>query len=545
MTTRFMNIGKVTYSATWDDATQFPFQFRDATTELGADFASMVLTTDGSGNMVFEARSNFTTQQGYTDKLQAFEDLADAAGVLRSDGGGVYSWSDSALPNNTGSANAILVSDGAGRDGSWTDHVLVNPSTGVATFTTQPIFSALTASLPVFSDGSKGLVSNAMTGTGNVVMSASPTLTGTIGAAAMTLSSTLGVTGVATFSNTVNANALEMLRSGVDTPNDVQWRWRHRTDLAGQLVLSRYDAAGNFVANTFAVGASDIVSTAGALSVTGTLTAAQLATLNGGIRVDTDKFTVADATGNTVIAGTLNVTGVTTLTAQPILSTLTASLPVFSDGSKGLVSNAMTGTGNVVMSASPTLTGTVIAAAITMSGLLSANGGIAVDTNRFTVAGDGTGNTVVYGSLGVTGGVLNIGSDKNSAAAVALYGGGSDQGAVLQMYSGSTDEATVDHWQWQAHIGRLALWSYDTGGTPSAIMTCYKSPSVVTTFSTDVTMASDLVCQGAMIPRTVANAVADSVAGTQAEIAFDSTTNKFVGCTVTGGAGAATWISFT
>ena len=59
--------------------------------------------------------------------------------------------------------------------------------------------------------------------------------------------------------------------------------------------------------------------------------------------------------GNASIAGTLGVTGVATFTAQPILSSLTASRAVFSDGSKGLVSNAITGTGNVVMSTSPTL----------------------------------------------------------------------------------------------------------------------------------------------------------------------------------------------
>ena len=66
-------------------------------------------------------------------------------------------------------------------------------------------------------------------------------------------------------------------------------------------------------------------------------------------------------TGNTSIGGTLGVTGVTTLSAQPILSTLTASLPVFSDGNKGLVSNPITGTGSVVMSVSPILTGTPLA----------------------------------------------------------------------------------------------------------------------------------------------------------------------------------------
>ena len=70
--------------------------------------------------------------------------------------------------------------------------------TGVATMTAAPVFSSATASLPMFTDGSKALISNSMTGTGNVVMSASPTLTGTIAGASQTLSGTLGVTGVAT-----------------------------------------------------------------------------------------------------------------------------------------------------------------------------------------------------------------------------------------------------------------------------------------------------------------------------------------------------------
>jgi len=59
---------------------------------------------------------------------------------------------------------------------------------------------------------------------------------------------------------------------------------------------------------------------------------------------------------NLKVSGTLAVTGVATFTAQPIVSSLTASLPVFTDASKGLVSNTMTGTGDVVMSISPSLT---------------------------------------------------------------------------------------------------------------------------------------------------------------------------------------------
>ena len=67
------------------------------------------------------------------------------------------------------------------------------------------------------------------------------------------------------------------------------------------------------------------------------------------------KFKDLYLAGNASIGGTLGITGVATLTAQPILSSLTASQAVFTDASKGLVSNAITGTGNVVMSTSPTL----------------------------------------------------------------------------------------------------------------------------------------------------------------------------------------------
>ena len=43
------------------------------------------------------------------------------------------------------------------------------------------------------------------------------------------------------------------------------------------------------------------------------------------------------------VGGLANITGVTTLTAQPILSSLTASKPVFTDASKGLVSTGTLG----------------------------------------------------------------------------------------------------------------------------------------------------------------------------------------------------------
>jgi hypothetical protein len=59
--------------------------------------------------------------------------------------------------------------------------------------------------------------------------------------------------------------------------------------------------------NTASTGAFTTLAASGITTLSGLLNA------NSGIAVDTDKFTVADATGNTVIAGTLNVTGTTTL----------------------------------------------------------------------------------------------------------------------------------------------------------------------------------------------------------------------------------------
>lgn len=60
------------------------------------------------------------------------------------------------------------------------------------------------------------------------------------------------------------------------------------------------------------------------------LTVAGETALNGGLIMDTDKFTVADTTGNTAIAGTLDVTGTTTLSRLElddfILDTTTLSL---------------------------------------------------------------------------------------------------------------------------------------------------------------------------------------------------------------------------
>jgi hypothetical protein len=92
-----------------------------------------------------------------------------------------------------------------------TTAITLADSTGVATISAAPVMTALTASQAVFTNASKVLVSNAITGTGNVVMSTSPTLTtpalGTPSAAVLTNATGLPIstgvsglgTGIATF----------------------------------------------------------------------------------------------------------------------------------------------------------------------------------------------------------------------------------------------------------------------------------------------------------------------------------------------------------
>lgn len=76
----------------------------------------------------------------------------------------------------------------------------------------------------------------------------------------------------------------------------------------------------------------------------------------------TGPLTVDGATtlnGATTLAGAATLSSTVDLTSAPTISALTASRAVFTNSSKLLVSNAITGSGNVVMSASPTMTGTL------------------------------------------------------------------------------------------------------------------------------------------------------------------------------------------
>jgi hypothetical protein len=128
-------------------------------------------------------------------------------------------------------------------------------------------------------------------------------------------------------------------------------------------------------------------------SVGGILDVTGAAGVDGNFDVATNKFTVQAATGNTLVAGTLGVTGNTTLSTVDVtgLASLDGGIDV--DGAF-TVSDT---TGNISTSGDLGVTGTSTLGVINASGLASLDGGIDVD-GAFTVA-DSTGNVSTTGTL--------------------------------------------------------------------------------------------------------------------------------------------------
>ena len=134
----------------------------------------------------------------------------------------------------------------------------------------------------------------------------------------------------------------------------------------------------------------------GALNVSGTVTLSEVLNANKGIAVDNDKFTVADSTGNTLIAGTCEIQKKLTLT--------------------------LTGQDNVCLQANQDCL---------LKGKVTIEKNLEVATDKFTVAHD-TGNTVVAGTLGVSGAttIKNTLKIQNAAGNVDQFTVAHDTGAV-------------------------------------------------------------------------------------------------------------------
>jgi len=149
----------------------------------------------------------------------------------------------------------------------------------------------------------------------------------------------------------------------------------------------------------------------------------------GDFSVATNKLTVASASGNTAVAGTLAVTGATNLSS--LITSGAATI-----GGALNVTGATTLTGNLTVPGNLAVTGTS-----TLTGATGVTGNFAVNTNKFTVAA-ASGNTVIAGTLGVTG-----------AATLGTVGASTANISTLNV-SGLTTLAELDN-----------LGNADVGGT--------------------------------------------------------------------------------
>lgn len=271
----------------------------------------------------------------------------------------------------------------------------------------------LTASRPVSTDSSNNLVSASITGTGTtVVLSAGPTLTGTTnyetlsGTTLNTATGNIGTVGATTV-NTTTANVGTVNATTVNCTSvaaaafDGQQNVNTTSSSTQKNTSTGNDAAAGF--ESF----NNILSSVG-MYMYGSNHAtkpdkAELTTLQDLI-ITGDTITINPDLGATTI---FNASG--TITAN----SLDASKPVVTNASKVLTSAVTTGSGSVVLATSPTLVTPVIGAAtgtsLQLSGLV-ATSALATDAskNLVSVANTGTGNNVLSAAPTLTG-TINCG----------------------------------------------------------------------------------------------------------------------------------------
>jgi hypothetical protein len=331
----------------------------------------------------------------------------------------------------TAAGSASIIADAGTLSGTTLKATITGSSlTGVATITS----GTWNGSTIGVAYGGTGVTTS--TGSGSLVLSTSPTLvTPLLGTpTSVTLTNGTGLpistgvsglgTGVATYlaapssANLATAMTDETGTGALvfaNTPTLVTPIIGAATGTSLSLSGNLSAAAGTF-SSTLNAGASTLASAA----ITGDLT------------VNTNKFTVAGASGNTVIAGTLGVSGATTLTGATTISNSTPATSTTSgafqvSGGAGIAGAIYAGSiQNTPVGSTTASTGafTTLAAsgATTLSGTLAV-GGTGTFSSTLTAGASTlasasiTGVATVGGTLGVTGATTLSGTSSHAGAA--------------------------------------------------------------------------------------------------------------------------------
>jgi hypothetical protein len=211
-----------------------------------------------------------------------------------------------------------------------------------------------------------------------------------------------------------------------------------RWDASTKLYSPAIQSGGSLIAaGDLSIGAGGkfaVDSISGNTSAAGTLTVAGLAKLSGGIEVDNQNtFSVADGSGNTIIGGTLNVAGTTDVAANFIVSgnySATISGTLTANGATTL-NNTLTVGPNHATDLGGSLT---VAKETFLEGDLEVINLSGETPEPAFFVDSGTGNTIVYGTLGVKGTSLF----END---VVIKGGA---GIDFSISNGSTTKFSVD-----------------------------------------------------------------------------------------------------